>query len=253
VLETTAYFREVFQENLPLGQLLDSDWTMLNPRLAIHYGVPIPQQPVLERVTLTPENHRGGILTQAATLSLTSDGTRHRPVHRGAWVSEAIFARTPPPPPPNVEPLEPVPSDKPKATIREQLAAHSTNATCASCHAKIDPLGLAFDNFDAVGRWRTHERVEGGTGDDPPVDASGTLPDGRTFAGPAEFKRLLAESPDTFARAFVEQLATYALRRVMTIDDAAALDAITAQSKADGYRLKSLVRALATSELIRKR
>jgi hypothetical protein len=183
VLETTAYFREVFQENLPLGQLLDSDWTMLNPRLAIHYGVPIPEQPALERVTLTPESHRGGILTQAATLSLTSDGTRHRPVHRGAWVSEAIFARTPPPPPPNVEPLEPVPSDKPKATIREQLAAHSTNATCASCHAKIDPLGLAFDNFDAVGRWRTHERIEGGTGDDPPVDASGTLPDGRTFAG----------------------------------------------------------------------
>jgi hypothetical protein len=146
-----------------------------------------------------------------------------------------------------------VPSDKPKATIREQLAAHSTNATCASCHSKIDPLGLAFDNFDAIGRWRTHERVEGGTGDDPPVDASGTLPDGRSFAGPAEFKRLLAESPDAFARAFVEQLATYALRRVMTVDDAAALDAITAQSKADGYRLESLVRALATSELLRRR
>jgi len=253
VQETTAYFREVFQENLPLGQLLDSDWTILNPRLAIHYGVPIPEQPVLERVTLPPDAHRGGILTQAATLSLSSDGTRHRPVHRGAWVSEAIFARTPPPPPPNVEPLEPVPSDKPKATIREQLAAHSTSATCASCHAKIDPLGLAFDNFDAIGRWRTHERVEGGTGDDPPVDASGTLPDGRSFSGPAEFKRLLAESPDAFARAFVEQLATYALRRVMTVDDAAALDAIVAQSKADGYRLKALVRALAVSDLMRKR
>jgi len=253
VLETTASFREVFQENLPLGQLLDADWTMLNPRLAIHYGMPIPEQPVMQRVTLPPDAHRGGILTQAATLSLTSDGTRHRPVHRGAWVSEAIFARTPPPPPPNVEPLEPVSSDKPKATIREQLAAHSTNATCASCHAKIDPLGLAFDNFDAVGRWRTHERVEGGTGDDPPVDASGTLPDGRTFAGPAEFKRLLAESPDAFARAFVEQLATYALRRVMTVDDAAALDAIVAQSKADGYRLQTLVRSLALSDLLKRR
>ncbi len=253
VLETTASFREVFRENLPLGQLLDADWTMLNPRLAIHYGLPVPKEPGLRRVSLKPEDHRGGILTQASTLSLTSDGTRHRPVHRGAWVSEAIFARTPPPPPPNVEPLEPVPSDQPKATIREQLAAHSTNATCASCHAKIDPLGLAFDNFDAIGRWRTHERVEGGTGDDPPVDASGTLPDGRSFAGPAEFKRLLAESPDAFARAFVEQLATYALRRVMTVDDAAALDAITAQSKADGYRLQSLVRALVTSDLFRKR
>ncbi|MDA0253564.1 MAG: DUF1592 domain-containing protein [Planctomycetota bacterium] len=253
VLETTGYFREVFRQNQPLGQLLDSDWTMLDPRLAIHYGMPMPDKPTLEPVKLPPESQRGGILTQAATLSLTSDGTRHRPVHRGAWVSEAIFARTPPPPPPNVEPLEPVPSDQPKATIREQLAAHSTNATCASCHAKIDPLGLAFDNFDAIGRWRTHERVEGGTGDDPPVDASGRLPDGRSFAGPAEFKRLLAESPDAFARAFIEQLATYALRRVMTVDDAAALDAIAARSKADGYRLASLVRTLATSDLFKRR
>jgi hypothetical protein len=253
VRETTGYFREMFAGNLPLAQLLDSDWTMLDPRLAVHYGLPMPEKPALERVLLKPGTHRGGLLTQASTLSLTSDGTRHRPVHRGAWVSEAIFARTPPPPPPNVEPLEPVPSDKPKATIREQLAAHSTNATCASCHAKIDPLGLAFDNFDAIGRWRTHERVEGGTGDDPPVDASGKLPDGRAYAGPAEFKRLLAESPDAFARAFVEQLATYALRRVMTVDDAAALDAIVAQGKADGYRLESLVRSLASSELFRKR
>lgn len=131
--------------------------------------------------------------------------------------------------------------------------AHSTNAMCASCHAKIDPLGLAFDNFDAIGRWPTHERVEGGMGDDPLVNASGMLPDGRSFAGAAEFKRLLAESPDVFARAFIEQLATYALRRVMTVDDAAALDAIAAQSKADGYRLKSLVRTLALSDLFKRR
>lgn len=265
VLEPIRYFREAFKGNLPLAQLLDSDWTMLNPRLARHYriklsgevqlpgGLPIPNQPPMQRVTLPPESHRGGILTQAGILSLTSDGTRHRPVHRGAWVSEVIFARTPPPPPPNVEPLAPVPSDKPKATIREQLAAHSTNATCASCHANIDPLGLAFDNFDAIGRWRTHERVAGGTGADPLVDASGTLPDGRRFAGPDEFKRLMAETPDVFARAFVEQLATYTLRRVMSVDDAAALDAITRQSKADGYLLRSLVRTLVTSDLFRTR
>jgi hypothetical protein len=259
VQEATWYFGEVFRENLPLGQLLDSDWTMLDTRLALHYGLqipgglPLPAQPMMQRVTLGPDHHRGGILTQAATLSLTSDGTRHRPVHRGVWVSEAIFARTPPPPPPNVEPLEPVPSNKPKATIREQLAAHSTNATCASCHAKIDPLGLAFDNFDAIGRWRTHERVEGGMGEDPAVDASGTLSDGRAFAGPDAFKRLLAESPDAFARAFVEQLATYALRRVMTVDDDDALNAIVAQSKADGYRLQSLVRSLTLSDLFKRR
>jgi len=251
--EATSYVAEAFRADLPLGELLHADWTMLDPRLAIHYGLPIPAEAGLRRVTLPPGDHRGGLLTQAGILSLTSDGTRHRPVHRGAWVSEAILARTPPPPPPNVDPLEPVPDDKPKATIRAQLAAHATTATCASCHAGIDPLGLAFDNFDAVGRWRTHERIEGGTGDDPPVDASGTLPDGRSFSGPAEFKRLLADPPDAFARAFVEQLATYALRRVMTVDDRAALDQIVAQSKADGYRLQTLVRTVATSDLFSRR
>ena len=151
-------------------------------------------------MTLRPEDHRGGLLTQASILSLTSDGTRHRPVHRGVWVSEAIFGRTPPPPPPNVEPLEPTPSNKPKATIRMQLEAHATHATCASCHQKIDPLGFAFDNFDAIGRWRTEEQVAGGKGDDPPVNASGVLPDGRAFKGPDEFKQAARAGPRPLRR-----------------------------------------------------
>src|SRR5207253_11201706 len=149
VLETTKFFETVFKENLSLREFLVSDWTVVNPRLARHYGLPAPEQSGFQKVKLRPEDHRGGLLTQAAALSLTSDGTRHRPVHRGVWVSEAIFGRTPPPPPPNVEPLAPTPSDKPKATIRMQLEAHATHSTCASCHRKIDPLGFAFDNFDA--------------------------------------------------------------------------------------------------------
>ncbi len=253
VMETTAYFAEMFRTNLPLREAVDSNWTMLNSRLAIHYGLPEPKQAQLARVEVRPESGRGGMLTHASVLSLTSDGTRHRPVHRGVWVSEAIFARTPPPPPPNVDPLEPVKEDEPKTTIRSQLQAHATITTCASCHAKIDPLGLAFENFDAIGRWRKTERIEGGIGDDPPVDAAGVLPDGKTFAGPAEFKKLLAAEDGRLAEAFLEQLATYALRRVMTIDDLEHLRTIAASAKADDYRLRSLIRGLVMSELFQQR
>jgi hypothetical protein len=251
--EPVETFAKAFRENLPAGDLLAGDWSMVNARLAEHYGLPAPAEAGFRRTTFTPDQHRGGLLTQAAVLSLTSDGTRHRPVHRGAWVSEAIYGVTPPPPPPNVEPLEPTPADAAKQTIRGQLAAHSTNAACAACHRKIDPLGFAFENYDAIGRWRTTEDTAAGKGASPPVDASGVLPDGRSFTGPDEFKRLLAADPDRFAEALVEKLATFALRRAMTIDDRTAIREIAAAAKADGYRLRSLVEAVATSDLIRRR
>ena len=253
VQETTGFFGEVFSKNLPLREFLISDWTMLNPRLAKHYGLPRPAASGLQRMSLRAEDHRGGLLTHASILSLTSDGTRHRPVHRGVWVSEAIFGRTPPPPPPNVEPLAPTPSNQPKATIRMQLEAHATHATCASCHQKIDPLGFAFDNFDAIGRWRTSEQVAGGKGDDPAVNASGKLPDGRAYHGADEFKHLLVQDIDRFAEAFVEQLATYSLRRVMTIDDAAQIKNIAQASKLDDYKLRTVIENLVLSDLFQKR
>ena len=168
-------------------------------------------------------------------------------------VSEAIFGRTPPPPPPNVEPLEPTPNNKPKATIRMQLEAHATHSICASCHQKIDPLGFAFDNFDAIGQWRTEEIVPAGQGANPPVNATGQLPDGRTFNGSDEFKNLLVQDVDRFAEAFVEQLATFALRRVMTIDDAAAIKAIAQSSKKDEYRLRTMIENFVMSEMFQKR
>jgi hypothetical protein len=253
--ETRAFFREVLMSGLTLREFLDSDWTMANARLAQYYGLPTNglQGDDFKRVAVKPDDHRGGLLTQAAILSLTSDGTRHRPVHRGVWVSEAIFGRTPPPPPPNVEPLAPTPSNKPKATIRMQLEAHTTNSTCASCHRQIDPLGFAFDNFDAIGRWRTREQVPGGQGDDPLIDAAGMLPNGLPFKGPDDFKQRLAQDLDRFAEAFVEQLATFALRRVMTIDDAAQIGMIAQASKKDGYRLRTVIENLVLSELFQKR
>ena len=248
-LESTGFFHEVFARNDSIREFLKSDWSMINSRLAMHEV----REAGFRRMSLRPEDHRGGLLSQASILSLSSDGTRHRPVHRGVWVWEAIYGKSPPPPPPNVEPLEPTPAEEPKASIRQQIAAHTTHETCASCHRKIDPLGLAFDNYDAIGRWRSEEVVTGGQGDNPPVDASGALSDGRTFAGPEELKALLVDDLDRFAEAFVEQLATYALRRVMTIDDRKDLEAIVAASKDGGYRLQDILVNLATSRLFTRR
>ena len=254
IAETKAFFREVLHGGLTLREFLDSDWSMMNPRLAKHYGLTAPEgkgdEP--QRISLPADSQRGGLLTQAAILSLTSDGTRHRPVHRGVWLSEAIFGKSPPPPPANVDPIAPNPVDSPKATLRMKLEAHIKDPNCASCHAKIDPLGLAFENYDAIGRWRTVEQTEG-AGDNPPVNPTGKLPDGRAYQTPEEFKQLLLADIDTFNAAFIEKLATYGMRRSMSFGDRDALKAIAAASKAKDYRLHDIVEAFVCSDLFQKR
>ena len=251
--EVVQYFREVFVKNLPIDSFITSDWTMANARLCDFYGLPEPTTTSFQRVSLSPENQRGGLLTMGAVLGLTSDGTRHRPVHRGVWVSEAIFGKTPPPPPANVDPIEPNPPDSPKSTIRQKIESHATNPNCAACHRTIDPLGLAFDQFNAIGQWRTHERVENGTGENPLVNPSGVMPDGRKFTDAEQFKHLLLDDRDRFLHAFVEQLCTYALRRVLTVDDRADIQSIVDEAKKQEYRLMDIVRAVALSDLIQKR
>lgn len=251
--ETTAYIRRLVEENRPLSEVLHSDWTMLNPRLAIHYELPLPRTTGFVPVALPTDVQRGGVLTHASVLSLTSDGTRHRPVHRGVWLSESIFGKSPPPPPANVDPIEPNPVDAPKATLRMKLEAHKANPNCSACHAKIDPLGLAFDNYDAIGRWRTEEVVSQGRGANPPVDPSGELPDGRSFAGAEDFKRLLLEDIDTFAHTFLEKLATYSLRRAMSFEDEDELESLVAECGEDEYRVRDMIEHFVLSELFRTR
>jgi hypothetical protein len=251
--EPVEFFREMYAKNLPIDSLIDSDWTMANARLCDFYGLPEPKSGGFQRVSLKPEDHRGGLLTMGAVLGLTSDGTRHRPVHRGVWVSEAIFGKTPPPPPANVDPIEPNPPESPKATIRQKIEVHRNNAACAACHAKIDHFGIAWDNYDAIGQWRTREKVAKGTGEDPMIDASGVMPDGRSFKDSVQFKRLLVEDRERIARAFIEHLCTYALRRVLTVDDEDNLKLIEAEAKKNQYRVQDILRAVALSDLIQKR
>ena len=251
--EAVEYFREMFGKNLSVDGFIHSDWTMANSRLCDFYGLPEPKTEGFQRVALKPEDHRGGLLTMGAVLGLTSDGTRHRPIHRGVWLSEAIFGKTPPPPPANVPAIEPPTAQSPKASLRDKLTAHSTNPNCAACHSKIDPLGFAWDNYDAIGQWRTQEKVPAGVGADPAIKSAGELPDGRAFQDSTAFKQLLIADRDIIARAFVEPLCTYALRRVLTFDDKADIDAIVAEAKKHDYRLQDIVKAVAVSELLRKR
>jgi hypothetical protein len=149
--------------------------------------------------------------------------------------------------------IEPNPPKSPKATIREKLEVHANDANCAACHARIDPLGLAWDNYDAIGQWRTHEKVAAGVGEDPLVNPAGEMPDGRAFKDANEFKRLLLEDRDTVARAFIEHLCTYGLRRVLSFDDEDDINAIAAEARKSEYRIKDIVRAVAMSNLMRKR
>jgi mono/diheme cytochrome c family protein len=251
--ETVDFFGEVLKRNASLREFLDSDWTMLNERLAKHYGIEGVRGDEFRRVVLKPEDHRGGLLTQASVLSLTSDGTRHRPVHRGVWVLESIVGKPPAPPPANVPALTTPSANAPKTTVRQKLEAHRSDANCAACHRRIDPLGLAFDNYDAIGRWRTVETVHSGIGDDPKIDASGELYDGRKFDDANGLKKILLDDTDKFATGFVEKLATYALRRGTTFSDRSDLKSVVEKAKANDYQLASLIEEFVTSDLFQKR
>ena len=251
--EPVEFFREMFGKNMPIDGFIESDWTTANARLCDFYGLPEPKSGGFQRVSLKPEDRRGGLLTMGAVLGLTSDGTRHRPVHRGVWLSEVVLGKSPPPPPANVPAIEPPTPQSPKATLRQKIEAHRNDANCAACHAKIDPLGLAWDNYDAIGRWRTREKVAAGVGEDPLINPAGTMSDGREFKDAGDFKRLLLEDRDKLARAFIEHLCTYGLRRPLAFDDQDDLKAIQAEAKKNQYRVTDIVRAVALSDLMRKR
>jgi hypothetical protein len=239
--ETRLFLLSLLRDNRSVLNVISSDYTFLNQRLAELYGISGVYGPSFRRVTLTESEHRGGVLTQGSILMSTSHAETTSPVLRGRWVLANLLDRPPPTPPPGVPPLNTKPdADGRKLTNREQLERHRSSPVCAACHTKMDPYGMALENYDVLGRWRTEDNGS-------PIDASATLPHGLTFTGPEGLKKALLSRPDEFARATISRLMTYALGRELDKNDASAIQQIMEETRARGYRFADLVIAVATS------
>jgi len=244
--ETELFLESILRENRSIFTLLDADYTFLNQRLAEHYGIPGIHGSQMRRVALTDPNranraNRGGLLGQASILTVTSYSNRTSVVQRGKWILENLLGAPPPPPPPDVPDLKPRSQDGRLLSMREQMDVHRANPICASCHARMDPIGFALENYDAIGRWRTKDAGS-------VIDASGKLPDGTKFNGPAELKKLLlTRHRDEFVTTVTEKLLTYALGRELEAHDAPVVRAIAREAAQDDYRLPALINAIIKS------
>jgi hypothetical protein len=243
--ETELLFEEILRDDRSVLELLRSGHTYLNERLAKHYGIPHVYGTHFRRVALDPESRRGGLLRHGSILTVTSYATRTSPVLRGKWVLENLIGTPPPPPLPDVPALD---DNTVSASLqgRERLAKHREKPACAVCHDRIDPVGFALENFDAVGRWRTLDAER-------PVDASGVLPDGAAVDGVDGLEASLVRRPDAFVAALAEKLLTYALARGVTPEDGPAVRAIVEKARQEEYRLSAIVRAVVLSVPFRMR
>ncbi|MFM7071690.1 MAG: DUF1592 domain-containing protein, partial [Planctomycetota bacterium] len=261
IRETELYFEELIRRDLGVAQFINADFTFLNGRLSRHYGMEGPAGWEFQRVNLPVESHRGGLLTMASVLKVTANGTTTSPVVRGAWVLDRILGAPAPPPPENIAAIDP--DIRGASTIREQLAKHRADASCAVCHRRIDPPGFALESFDCIGGWRDRYRVTGHG--DPvtidgrrmpyhrgkPVDSSGEWPEGPAFADVREFKRLLLRDEAAIARAFVNRLVAYGTGRAPTRAEHDEVSAIVARTREGGYGVRSLIHEVVQSDLFR--
>ena len=261
--ETQLFFGELVHRNLPARNIVDSDFSFINERLAVHYQLPAMEGGALRRVNLPIGTSRGGMLTQASVLKVTANGTTTSPVVRGAWVNERILGIKSPPPPKSVPAIEP--DIRGATTIRQQLELHRADATCNRCHAIIDPVGFALENFDVAGGWRDRYRSLNDEGSPiegfgkngqpfafrqgPPVDASGNLPDGKKFASIQELKKLLMEEERTIAKNLLQQLAVFATGAPIRFSDRVEIESILDRLAKDEYRVKSMITEIVTSDL----
>jgi hypothetical protein len=259
VRETELFFTELLQHDLSLANFLASDFTMLNGRLAKHYGIPGVDGWEFRKVQLPPGCHRGGVLTMASVLKVTANGTSTSPVLRGVWILDRILGSPPPKPPENVAALEP--DTRGATTIREQLAKHRQIDTCASCHRQIDPAGFALESFDVIGGFREYYRTSGRGKpvmidgrrmsylQGAKVDCADMLPDGRSFQDIDDFKQLLLADKDRFARALTIKLLTYATGGLPEPADQPQISAIVDRVRERNYGFRSLIHEIVTSEL----
>ncbi len=247
--ETEMYFAHVIRENRNLTELIQSDYTFLNEPLARHYGIAGVTGPAMRQVMLPADSPRGGVLTQGTVLAVTSNPTRTSPVKRGVFILDAILGTPPAPPPPNIPPLENVASKEElgKMSLRDTLALHAKNAQCRSCHNRMDPLGLALENFNAMGQWREAELNQ-------PIAPAGQLITGETFANIRELKHILAtQHRRDFFYCFSEKLLTYALGRGLDYYDVETLDRLVARLEADGGRPQDLITGIINSAAFQQR
>jgi hypothetical protein len=241
VKEAELFFEAVLKEDRSILDFIDADFTFLNGRLADHYGIDGVYGRRFRRVTLKPDSPRGGVLTMASTLTVTSNPTRTSPVKRGKWILENILNAPPPPPPPDAGELSEEKKVIESAPLRQRMEMHRHRADCVSCHSRMDPLGFAFENFDGVGGWRTRDGKF-------PVDSTGTLPTGESFKGAKELKGILKKRSEAFGRCLAEKMLTYALGRGVDYYDKCALDDIVAALKKDDYKFSRLVLAVVHSD-----
>jgi hypothetical protein len=237
--ETTLFVSSLFREDRSLLELLSADYTFVNQRLAEHYGIPRVYGSQFRRVTVTDPNRRG-LLGHGSVLTVTSYPNRTSVVQRGKWVLENLLGTPPPPPPGDVPELKAAPHGT-RLTMRDQMQEHRTNPTCAACHARMDPIGFALENYDATGQWRAQDA---GTR----IDATGRLPDGTEFEGPAGLSQLLlTKYRGDFVRTATEKLLTYALGRGLEPFDAPTIRAIDREAARDNYRISALIVAVIKS------
>lgn len=243
--ETELFLSAILREDRSILEMLDSRFTFVNEPLAKLYGLDWVKGNHFRKVVVDGEQ-RGGLLTQASILTITSNPTRTSPVKRGKWVLEQILGTPPPPPPPNVPALDAGKDGMVSGTLRQRMEQHRKDPGCATCHNKMDTLGFGLENFDAIGAWRSQDG-------DAPVDASGTLPSGETFRNPGQLKQILIKSKDTFARNFVQQMTTYALGRGLEYYDRCAVDEIVRRVAKRGYRFQAIVQEIVKSAPFRMR
>ena len=241
--ETETFFLHIVREDRSILEFLDSDYTFVNEQLARHYGLKDIKGANFRKVSLvgTP---RGGLLSQASVLAVTSNPTRTSPVKRGKWILDNILGTPPPPPPPDVEELKE--NNELKGTLRQQMEQHRKNPTCASCHQRMDPLGFGFENFDAIGGWRDKEGPHA-------IDPSGILPDGSSFKGPAELRKVLLKKKGLFARCLTEKLLTFSLGRGAERSDRCFIDEIAKNVEKGDYRFTTLIIDIVKSDPFQKR
>lgn len=243
--ETELFFQSILKENRSVLDFIDADFTFVNGKLAEFYGIPDVQGDAFQRVALDKKSGRGGILTQASILTITSNPTRTSPVLRGKWILEQILGTPPPPPPPNVPLLEETPEAAASASLRERLELHRSKPECATCHSKMDPLGFAFENFNAIGQWRD---LDGKFR----IDPAGILPTGESFKGPNDLKSIL-KSRDTFVRSLAEKVLTFALGRGLEYYDKCVVDDLCAGLARDEYRITTLITGVVRSAAFLKK